>query len=86
MDYETLRALAMQRVQHLILNPESRSMTLFPMAAAAMSNVNSSAAVVSQPWLHASNVNCTADSGTGHFEHIPDMFPAFSTVQMTRFS
>ena len=31
MDQETMRALAMQRVRQLILNPESRSLTVFPL-------------------------------------------------------
>ena len=51
MDTETLRMLAMQRIQELILNPESRSLTVFPFSGMLKLNNNNSTAIP-QPWLH----------------------------------
>ena len=49
MDTETLKMLAMQRIQELILNPESRSMTVFPFSG--MLNLNNNSLAIPQPWL-----------------------------------
>jgi hypothetical protein len=60
MDQETMRALAMQRVQQLILNPESRSLTVFPLPGMMSSGCSTQSTVIPQPWLQASSAS---DSG-----------------------
>lgn len=62
MDQETMRTLAMQRVQQLILNPESRSLTVFPLPG-MLSSVNSSqTTAIPQPWLHSSSASDSGNS------------------------
>ena len=61
MDQETLRTLAMQRVQQLILNPESRSLTVFPLPGVFSSSDSSPpTTAIPQPWLQP---GCVSDSG-----------------------
>jgi len=60
MDQETLRMLAMQRVQELILNPESRTLTVFPFPGMAPSSSNTLQTVINQPWMQSSSAS---DSG-----------------------
>lgn len=60
MDKETLRTLAMQRVQQLILNPESRSLTVFPFSGPLSSDSCSNSTAIPQPWMQPSSAS---DSG-----------------------
>ena len=41
----------MQRVQELILNPETRALTVFPFSGMLSSNNISHSTVIPQPWL-----------------------------------
>lgn len=60
MDSNMLRILAMQRIQELILNPESRTLTIFPYPGLFSQN-NSTHTNVNQPWLQS---NHTSENGT----------------------
>jgi hypothetical protein len=70
MDEQTLRILAMQRVQHLILNPESRSLTMFPFPGLFTNNANSSV-TIPQPWLHPNSSSDTGASSLLFFKSKP---------------
>lgn len=60
-DEETLKTLAMQRVQELILNPESRSLTVFPCPGVLADTKDTPPnTVVNQSWLRQSS---TSDDG-----------------------
>lgn len=61
LDSETMRLLAMQRVQQLILNPESRSLTVFPFPDTFSSANKSPTTTVNQPWLQSADVSDTGD-------------------------
>ena len=55
-----MRTLAMQRVQQLILNPESRSLTVFPLPGMLPTGCSTQSTVIPQPWLQPSSAS---DSG-----------------------
>lgn len=56
MDSNMLRILAMQRIQELILNPESRTLTIFPHPGLFTPN-NSSHTNVNQPWFQSNHIS-----------------------------
>ena len=75
MDQETLRTLAMQRVQQLILSPESRSLTVYPVPGLQPSiNINSPPTPIPQPWLQS---NSASDSGNISFASRSDIIFQF---------
>ncbi|XP_045025556.1 LOW QUALITY PROTEIN: PHD finger protein 12 [Daphnia magna] len=76
MDHETLKTLAMQRVQQLILNPESRSLTVFPLPGMLSSVCNSQTTTIPQPWLHSSSAS-DSDSSQAQANVFPTQPRAF---------
>ncbi|XP_046445149.1 PHD finger protein 12-like isoform X2 [Daphnia pulex] len=76
MDQETVRALAMQRVQQLILNPESRSLTVFPLPGMMSSGCSTQSTVIPQPWLQASSAS-DSDSSQAQTNVFPRQPRAF---------
>nr|CAH0105050.1 unnamed protein product [Daphnia galeata] len=76
MDHETMRTLAMQRVQQLILNPESRSLTVFPLPGMLPSGCSTQSTVIPQPWLQPSSAS-DSDSGQAQTNVFPRQPRAF---------
>ena len=83
MDHETMRTLAMQRVQQLILNPESRSLTVFPLPGMTSSGCSTQSTVIPQPWLQASSAS---DSGNTICANYSRMDQQLSSLPSYRFN
>jgi len=73
LDSNMLRLLAMQRIQELILNPESRTLTIFPYPGLFTPN-SSTHTNVNQPWFQANNTSENASSQPTVFPRQPRAF------------